>query len=96
MLNDRSHNLCNEKDELTVDDKNKLFDKDTSETFRKRPKQLEKWMTDAGKTAQLAFEKKETLDRHPVANCFPILKPIKNSPTAPPTTSPPARLASDD
>ena len=63
---------------LTTDDK-KLFEKDTETTLQKRPMQLEKWTTDAGKVLQKAFEENETLDKHPITDCFPVLSTTNDS-----------------
>ena len=89
-MHSRVRAMCTEATEtLTTDDK-KLFEKDTEITLQKRPMQLEKWTTDAGKVLQKAFEENETLDEHPITDYFPILSTTNNStppPTYPPTTS---------
>ena len=96
-MHDKVHSLCEEAAEkLTPEDINKLFDKGAEATPEKRPKQLEKWITDAGRVMQKAFKESESLDRHPIADCFPILLTPINPPPAPPNTIPPTGLTNDD
>ena len=96
-MHDKVHSLYAEAYEnLTPEDINKLFDKGIEATLEKRPKQLEKWITDAGRVTQKAFEESESLDRHPITDYFPILLPPNNPPPAPPNTIPPMRLMNVD
>ena len=66
------HSLCKELRHLAMADK-KLFPKNVNDVLSKRPQQIEKWIIDAGKVMQTAFEEEERIDNHLITNCFNIL-----------------------
>ena len=68
----RVHSLCNKSCYLATADK-KLFPKNMNDILSKRPQQIEKWTTDAGKVMQTAFEEEERTDNHPITNHFNIV-----------------------
>ena len=67
----RVHSLHEESRHLATADK-KLFPQNVNDVLSKRPQQMEKWMTDAGKVMQTAFEEEERMDNHPITTCFNI------------------------
>ena len=87
-MHDRVRKMHKEAESITTEDR-KLFEIGTKPTPEKRPNHLEKWIIDAGKVPQKAFEDQESLGRHPITDYFPILFTTNNSsnhPTSPPTT----------
>ena len=72
-MHDKVRALYVESRQMMLADKNKLFPEDINKIFRKRPQQIEKWIIDASKAVQIAFERNETLASNPITDYFPLL-----------------------
>ena len=69
---DKVKALHKESRELALVDK-KMFPENMNDVLQKRPQQMEKWITDAGKMMQAAFEEDERIDKHPITDYFALL-----------------------
>ena len=57
----------------------KIFPETVEEILKRRPQQIERWIIDANRIIQLAFEESETIAKNPITDYF---HPMNNLPPA--------------